>query len=176
MSSVVRDRALEIAATQIGVREAGGKNRGPQVDGYLVSVGLDPKAGSYAWCAAFVHWSYEKAAAWLAIMNPWPRVAGVLRAWDQLPSWARVKEPLRGAVFFMDKGKGLGHCGFVEVVTPGGLVTIEGNTDGGGSREGDGVYRRTRRFDEVNVGYADLGADDTLRLKLGLNGSGAPTV
>jgi hypothetical protein len=42
-------------------------------------------------------------------------------------------------------------------VLPGGatLSTVEGNTDPGGSREGDGVYQRTRRIDEIEL-YLDF--------------------
>jgi hypothetical protein len=38
------------------------------------------------------------------------------------------------------------------------LDTIEGNTNGGGSREGDGVYQRTRRRHEVTRGWLDFDA------------------
>ena len=36
------------------------------------------------------------------------------------------------------------HVGLVEKSEGDWLVTIEGNTNGGGSRDGDGVYRRRR--------------------------------
>lgn len=42
--------------------------------------------------------------------------------------------------------KRIGHIGMVEQVLPSGnfIVTIEGNTNGAGSREGSGVFRLTR--------------------------------
>jgi hypothetical protein len=44
----------------------------------------------------------------------------------------------------------------VDEVVAGKLVTIEGNTNDGGSREGVGVFRRTgRRIRDVNVGFLD---------------------
>jgi hypothetical protein len=36
------------------------------------------------------------------------------------------------------------HVGIIKSVGKTTVVTIEGNTDGSGSREGDGVYERTR--------------------------------
>ena len=57
-------------------------------------------------------------------------------------------------MFVIDHGHGLGHVGFVVELDPTDmLVTCEGNTNPGGSREGDGVYRRTRRREEINRGY-----------------------
>ena len=47
-----------------------------------------------------------------------------------------------GLVFVMSTGQGTGHMGFVERAAGGKLVTIEGNTNDGGSREGIGVFRR----------------------------------
>ena len=56
--------ALDAARGEIGVREVPpGSNRGPKVDVYLRAVGLDPAAGCYAWCAAFVYWCFGKGAA-----------------------------------------------------------------------------------------------------------------
>ena len=55
--------ALAQAAGEIGVMEQPlGSNRGPRVDQYLSSVGLDPTSGHYAWCAAFVYWCFDLAA------------------------------------------------------------------------------------------------------------------
>jgi hypothetical protein len=38
----------------------------------------------------------------------------------------------------------VGHTGLVEKVSGDFAITIEGNTNNGGSRDGDGVYRRRR--------------------------------
>ena len=52
---------LDVAASQIGVREEPpGSNRGPRVDEYLCAVGLNPAAGSFAWCVAFVYWCAQR--------------------------------------------------------------------------------------------------------------------
>jgi hypothetical protein len=46
--------------------------------------------------------------------------------------------------------KRVGHVGFIEKIDGGSATTIEGNTNGGGSREGDGVYRKIRRLSQMH--------------------------
>ena len=147
------ERALEIALAEAkrGVREHG-HNAGADVERYLAAVNLPP--GS-SWCASFVVWAFQQAGADLGVLVQCvPPTGGVLKLWERAPSWARVPRPVPGAVFIVDHGKGLGHTGFVsEVIDDHIIRTCEGNTNPGGSREGDGVYVRTRRVDEINVGY-----------------------
>lgn len=154
----IRDRALAVASSQVGVREAG-KNSGVEVDAYLASVGLTP---GFAWCAAFVHWCFHVAAVDAQERNPCPRTGGALHMRQLAEPSEIVAEPakaLPGDVFTIDHGKGLGHTGFVELVRRDGLLqTIEGNTNGGGGRDGDGVYRRTRQLAEINRGFLRFGA------------------
>lgn len=151
----IRDAALAIAGTQVGMRETS-RNSGPEVDAYLASVGLGP---GYSWCAAFVFWCFHKASVDAQDVNPCPRTAGALHM-RELADAAELRDtPEAGDVFVIDHGHGLGHVGFVESFKPDGtLVTVEGNTNGGGSREGDGVYRRTRKTTEINRGYLRIGA------------------
>jgi hypothetical protein len=81
--------ALALARSQVGVRESpAGSNRGPEVDAYLRTVGLNPAAGSYAWCAAFVYWCFNEAARSAGRPNPLPRTAGVLAHWTRPASAA----------------------------------------------------------------------------------------
>lgn len=135
---------LEWAFSQLGVKEQGAPNRGPQVNKYLRSVGLDPDNapdGGYPWCAAFVHWCHQQAGAWF------PKTASVRRLAD-LGNNHRVQSPLPGDVFVHDAGGGRGHCGFVvRELFNGDLETIEGNTNGLGSREGNMVAIRQRHRD-----------------------------
>jgi hypothetical protein len=59
-------------------------------------------------------------------------------------------------IFVMDYGRGAGHTGLVESVQGGRLVTLEGNTNDDGSREGVGVFRRTgRKVLTINRGFID---------------------
>jgi hypothetical protein len=60
-----------------------------------------------------------------------------------------------GMVFFIDTGNSHGHAGIVVDNINSLLETIEGNTNDNGSREGIGVFRRTRRrVDGINLGFA----------------------
>ena len=60
-----------------------------------------------------------------------------------------------GAIFIVDHGGGKGHTGLVTQVLAGEVGTIEGNTNSRGSREGDGVYDKTRTIASINVGFID---------------------
>jgi hypothetical protein len=162
-------QALKVAISQDGVREAGGPNRGPQVDQYLQRVGKDPTKGAYSWCAAFVYWCFDEAAKALSVANPVVKTAGVLDHWAKSPTEARVYAKAAfddpslirpGAIFIIDHGSGKGHTGIVTKVLSGEIATIEGNTNSRGSREGDGVYQKTRTIASINVGFIDYGLLD----------------
>lgn len=147
------ERVLAVANSQIGVREQPlGSNRGPEVDEYQRRVGLDP-AGRHPWCAAFLYWCFDEAAKDLSVPNVVPKTAGVLRMWRRGINHASVvlkatnvsrNKVKPGMVFFLDFGRGRGHIGIVSAVEGNRIRTIEGNTNGGGTREGIGVFARTR--------------------------------
>jgi|SRR6185369_2990227 len=145
---------LEIAVSQLHVREVPpGSNRGPEVDEYVRSVGLDP-AGAYPWCAAFLYWCFMQAK--IGAVNPCPRTGSALGMWKLSPDSAKGKiEP--GAVFVMDFGHGTGHVGFIESIDGAWLTTIEGNTNVEGQREGIGVFRRKRAVPSINKGFLYFG-------------------
>ena len=169
-ASPLLERVLEVAASQIGVMEQPlGSNRGPKVDEYLRAVGLNPATGSFPWCVAFVYWCFERAARDLHRSNPMIKTAGVLDHWNRasdqrIPRLSLQKALSRpalvkpGLVFVIDTPPpgGGGHSGLVERVEQGKLVSIEGNTNDGGSREGIGVFRRfKRKIGEINKGFID---------------------
>jgi hypothetical protein len=149
---------VRIASAEIGVEEVNGTNTGPRVDEYKAATWLDPKKG-WPWCAAFVCWVVREAM--LAANVPQtatfkrPRTAG---AWD-MENWSRQQDastwtlkPHRGdiqpgdiVVFTFS------HVGFA-VSAPdknGHVLTIEGNTDHAGSREGGGVFRKRRHLSQI---------------------------
>lgn len=148
----LQDKVVEVAISQLGVQEIPkGSNRGPQVDEYVKSVGLDP-AGKYSWCMAFVYWCHQKAADMMGVKNGMLKTGGVLMQWQKRKQDYRVLTPRPGDVFIMDYGKGLGHTGIVERVDNDYVYTIEGNTNDDGSREGYEVCRRRRQRNKV-AGY-----------------------
>ena len=160
--------AIACARDELSVREEPpGSNRGPRVDQYLRSVGLDPAAGSFPWCAAFVFFCFEQASRRQRRSNPLVKTAGVLSHWNRAEANGalRIKtadaaaQPslvTPGLIFVMDYGKGVGHTGIVTGLRGGKLLTIEGNTNVGGSREGIGVFAREgRTIGSINKGFLE---------------------
>lgn len=139
-------RAVDIALTQVSVREHG-RNRGPEIDTYNRDIGHDPLKAD-PWCAIFVCAMFRRACDQMGIRCPVPLTAGCWSLDERSPAVARSKEPSAGAIFLLN---GHRHTGLVVAVNGDELATVEGNTDPGGSREGDGVYQRTRRRDECEV-------------------------
>lgn len=142
--AVFATRALAWAASQVGVRESG-RNKGKMVEAYQEQAGLG-KGGGYPWCAAFVYWCYIMAGVPTKLLPNFGAAAAVRNWWDWAVKNDRLTvEPQRGDLFYWVDANGQGHIGFVLGEPVLGFVrTIEGNTNDGGSRDGDGVYRRTR--------------------------------
>ena len=167
-ASPIATAAIDIARSELGVMEdPAGSNRGPRVDQYLRGVGLDPATGNFPWCAAFLYFCFDSAAASLGRQNPVVKTAGVLAHWNRakaagirrIPAAAAMSTPgliKPGHIFIMDFGRGAGHTGLVVGIQSGKLVTIEGNTNDGGSREGVGVFQRTgRTIGSINKGFIE---------------------
>ena len=137
----------DIYTAEIGVRELTGKNDGERVEEYLACVGH--KKGA-AWCAAFVSWCFKKA-----------EIKAVLSAWS--PDWFKTnviyirgeKESITPSkadvfgIYYQNKGR-IAHVGFIdEWGSNSYCITVEGNTNNAGSREGDGVYRKRRMKSQI---------------------------
>lgn len=146
-SPVLRYRAIEIARTQLFVREKTGHNDGKEVEEYLQCVGLGK---GYSWCQAFVYWCYRKAAEALNTPNPVTHTAGVLFHWQHTNG--HKLQPIKaiaGDIFIMDFGNGEGHTGLISEVRYDTITTVEGNTNNDGSRNGNGVYERSRKLSSL---------------------------
>lgn len=143
----VRAAVVASAMQDVGVREATGSNDGVRVEQYLALVG-QPKGRS--WCAAFVcfHLSVN------GIANPRNAWSPALVGGKAAVVWTgrkAVRAPLPADVFalyYPQLGR-VGHVGFVTGVDGRYITTVEGNTSGPGSREGDGVYARRRELSKV---------------------------
>jgi hypothetical protein len=154
-------QVLKVAVTQLGVMEdPPGSNKGPEVDQYLASVGLSP--GNF-WCAAFVYWCFDKAAAKLGRTNPLLKTGHVMTHWNKttgkkilavdaadMPSLVKP-----GNIFLLNTGGSSGHTGLVEKVDGGFIHTIEGNSNNSGSRNGIGVFRLQRKIVKINRGFIE---------------------
>lgn len=138
--------ALEIALSQLFVREKSGHNDGVEVESYLHAVGLGK---GNPWCLAFQYWCFDHAAKKLGIGNPLFMTGGVLNLWNHTPAGNKVTEPQKGDLGVMDFGKGKGHIFLVKKTEVKKVATVEGNTSGDPTssiddRDGQGVFERLR--------------------------------
>ncbi|WP_036675170.1 peptidoglycan-binding protein [Pedobacter heparinus] len=142
--SYEKNNFIEIARSQIGIRETNCENCGVAVKGYLSYVGIKSPA---PWCAAFVSWCFGQAGyarprtAWSPALFPRSRLV------------TAAKPGIVYGIFFASM-KRIGHCGITERLQGDFIVGLEANTSLAGSREGDGVYRKVRHKRSIHR-YAD---------------------
>lgn len=162
-------RALADALTPevLSIRESGGNNRGRWVKAILQAVGL---AQGNPWCMAFIILRLVKAAAalGLALFPGLPKTGSTVAFayWAYKRGWfcpiSKVEENPELAmpgdlVFFSfskyraSRWRGIAHVGIIREVHPWGFLTVEGNTGPEGGRDGDGVYLKSRDWDEIGA-------------------------
>ena len=170
--TTIAERVARAAESQRGKREASGPNKGRDLQKFFDSDNYDPngpKPGDdgYAWCAAFVCWCVYQAIKDYRVTFKRPVTPG---AWDY-ERWAQeqdrsvmLKKPHDGDIKRGDlvvfKHSHIGIA--VADACNGILQTVEGNTNLGGSRDGDGVYPKRR-------GIASI------RSRIRINGKGDPS-
>ena len=158
MKALLPSKIVELARAEIGVEEINGTNCGPRVNEYKAATWL-PADKPWPWCAAFVCWLVREALKATGVKETKafkrPRTAG---AWD-FENWSlaqdastQTRKPHKGdiqpgdiVVFTFS------HIGICEKGPDknGMVTTIEGNTDGAGSREGGAVLRKQRRLNQI---------------------------
>lgn len=146
---IKRTQVKKIYDSQLHVREKTGNNDGVEVERYLKYTKLGK---GYAWCASFVCWTLGQAC----IINPvsaWsPSLLPNSKLIYQKGSKTYNSTPQTADVFgiYYTNLKRIGHVGFVDQWEEGSYVlTVEGNTNSAGSREGDGVYRKRRLKSQI---------------------------
>lgn len=149
ISFSLTELSLQIALSQLGVRELSGHNDGPAVESFLRSIGLGK---GFSWCGAFVYWCVNEAAKVLNLPNPLVKTGGVLYQWQYTKCKKVLSNPQRGDIFIIDHGRGLGHTGRVVDVVGSKIITIEGNANNNGSREGVGIFKLEREQSTIK-GY-----------------------
>ena len=147
-----RDRLVFIACAETGTKEVG-DNGGDRVREYQAATWLEPSA--WPWCAAFICWIVREAMSDSEKFTR-PRTAG---AWD-FENWARGKHGVVPGVRLIKPAAGVkagdivvftfSHIGVATADSTGNSVlTVEGNTNAAGSREGDGVWAKTRKLSQI---------------------------
>ena len=130
------EKLVALAQPEIGVEEIDGTNCGVRVDGYKSATNLPPHE-SWPWCAAFVCWLVREA---IRTDGPYtfarPTTAG---AWD-FENWSKKQD---------DSTHTLRNPG--NDIKAGDIVIFKGNTDASGSREGGGVFEKSRSLDSIKT-------------------------
>lgn len=149
VTGTIASRIVSIAATQIGIREVT-KNQGEGIEKYWTATTYaEGFKNREPYCAAFVCWVIREACAGREVPFSLPKspVAYDFEKWAGANAkkgvlmLSNVHTPQAGDIFTLSTAS---HVGLIKSVNKSMVVTIEGNTDGSGSREGDGVYERTR--------------------------------
>lgn len=143
------DQVLAVARSQLGVSESPPYSNDVPFTRWAGMVGQP-------WCDLFVSWCFDRAGMG-AVEGRWaytPAHADNFAArgrWTPGAAGARAGD----VVFFDFPGYPyrISHVGFVEYVDDAGrLHTIEGNTNGAGSRDGGSVMRQIRTSSIVGFG------------------------
>jgi hypothetical protein len=153
-SGSLAEKIVSLAKKEIGVEEVNGTNCGPRVNEYKSATWLD-STKSWPWCAAFICWLLREAMKGGTYTFKRPQTAG---AYD-FENWCRdqdksvsLKKPHGGDIKSGDIVIfNFSHIGLA-VGSPdsdGYVKTIEGNTDGAGSREGGAVLEKRRKISSI---------------------------
>ena len=154
-SGSIADKMVALAREEIGVSEVDVTNCGPRVDEYKAATWLDADKG-WPWCAAFICWLIREAIEEDETTFKRPRTAG---AWD-FENWAR-QESTHGVELRKPTNEDIkagdivvftfSHIGIAvaDVDSSGYVKTIEGNTNGAGSREGGSVLEKNSHVSKI---------------------------
>lgn len=149
----IEDLFIDILKDKLGTRELTGNNDGEVVKAILANCGINFPA---PWCACFIHDGLKR----LGTEGGPEKDPGWTPNWFKDPNritWVRDRDSYKitfqkgwiGAIYYRSKGR-IGHIfAIVEDTTDGYVITIEGNTDSAGSREGNGVFIRIRHKKEI---------------------------
>jgi len=132
---------------EIGVRETG-FNKGKRVEEYLKSANLKP---GNAWCAAFITWTFRQCNIKAVISGYSPNWFQSNVVYKRDDNINRNYSQRVGDVFglYFETKKRIAHVGFIDKQEGNYYITVEGNTNEAGSREGDGVYRKRRHIKTI---------------------------
>ena len=156
------EKLVQIAFDEIGTTEVGNTNCGPQVNKYKAATVL-PADEPWPWCAAFVCWVIRESMRVMGEVETKtfkrPRTASAFNfinwslAQDNTTSTMTRcigKQSIASGDIIVFK---FSHIGIATsgCDDEGNFSTIEGNTDKKGSREGGGVFAKTRNLSSVKA-------------------------
>lgn len=162
VAPVSADRVIQVAAAEIGVHEDPPKsNKTPYTRWYGITG---------PWCAMFVSWVLHHAGFPIAVTTPkgFAYCPYGVTYFKQQGAWAdKNTKPKRGWIVFFDFPNDgvnrVSHVGIVEgVLADGRIATIEGNTNGAGSRTGGEVMRHRRSVAGGIAGYGIVDYQPTI--------------
>lgn len=151
----IPEKMVSLARGEIGVSEVDGTNCGPKVDEYKAATWLDADKG-WPWCAAFICWLVREAIEGEDIKFSRPETAG---AWD-FENWAKrqasngvglrkpTNEDIKAGDIVVFTFSHIGIA-IADIDSSGYVKTIEGNTNGAGSREGGSVLEKNRHVSKI---------------------------
>ena len=151
----IAEKMVSLAREEIGVSEVDGSNCGPRVDEYKAATWLDADKG-WPSGAAFICWLVREAIEGEDVKFKRPRTAG---AWD-FENWAK-QQSTNGVELRKPTNEDIkagdivvftfSHIGLAvkDADSSGYVVTIEGNTNGAGSREGGSVLEKKRHVSKI---------------------------
>jgi hypothetical protein len=159
MSAKLPLEIVRVSNAEIGVEEVDGTNSGKRVKEYQAATSLG--GTGWPWCAAFVCWVVREAMKncgfkeTATFKRPTTASAYAFKLWSLAQdATTSTKSPHRGDI----QGGDIiiftfSHIGFA-ISKPdanGYVTTIEGNTDGAGSREGGAVLRKKRHVSKIRT-------------------------
>jgi hypothetical protein len=152
--NLLTQEVINQAKKWIGHKETA-PNDSTQIREWLKRCGINKPV---PWCSAFAWSMVDDASSRVLVANPVTPYAGgrnLLSKAKELGFW--TNEPVPGAVFGIGHPNGKSHVGIVVSVGAFSVVTIEGNTNEAGSREGNCVRQRSREIADIDLGYWDPG-------------------
>lgn len=149
----IEDLFVKALKERLGTKEATGNNDGEVVAAILKSCGINFPA---PWCACYLHDGLLR----IGEKGGPEKDPGYTPNWFKDPKrivWVRDRDNNKitfqkgwiGGIYFRDKGRIAHVFAVVEDTGDGYVITIEGNTNSAGSREGNGVFIRIRNKSEI---------------------------
>lgn len=153
--TALQEKIITTALKYVGMKEIKG-NMGWTSEAFEEKMIATGWGETQAWCAYFTELVYSEVYDPVGLAAELDKYFSgsarrTLSKFKDAEGWDTGTIPVPGAVAIWKlvkggKDKWQGHAGIVTEVHDGYMETVEGNTNGGGSREGDMVAAKTRKY------------------------------